>query len=129
LVTAGFSVGAVDFEHRQAGRLKGTGQPGAVRAGSFHPDHNDTPLRRDPRDQRPVAGRGRLEGLVAQLPPEWVDHRGDMEVRVGVDPNSHRERLDGALVLCDDGHRCPLVVLNGWAARCQQTVDKTVMGA
>lgn len=57
-----------------------------------------------------------------------VDHRGDMEVGVGVDPADHLERVDRS-GLCHDGHRCPLVVLKRGGGTRQQTVDKTVMGA
>lgn len=57
-----------------------------------------------------------VDSFMAQLAAKRIDHRSDMEVCMRVDPDSHLHDIDGARVVCDDGHRCPLVVLNGWAA-------------
>ena len=82
-----------------------------------------------PSQERLEASDGGLEAGLSEVAAQWVDHRRDMAVGVGVDPKGHLEDVDVAGGLCDDGHRCPLVVLERVGSTCRQSVDKTVMGA
>jgi hypothetical protein len=74
---------------------------------------------------------GGVERSVAEVTAKRVDHRGDVEVSMGVDPEGHAEHVDacGQAGICDDGHRCPLVGTERAGSTRQQPVDKTVMGA
>ena len=63
LGAAGLAVGAVDFDHLDAGAKQEPGQPRVVRAGAFHPDAPDGSEATHPLEQLGVARRGGQEGL------------------------------------------------------------------
>ena len=65
----------------------------------------------------------------AEVAAQRVDHRRHVSVGVGVDPKGYLEHVDMDVGICDDGHRCPLVVVERVGSTRQQPVDKTVMGA
>jgi hypothetical protein len=66
---------------------------------------------------------------VSEVATQRVDHRSDMGIGVGVDPEGDLEGVDGGGWVCDDGHRCPLVGSERVGSTRQQPMDKTVMGA
>jgi hypothetical protein len=77
----------------------------------------------------PVWVLGIPETFLAEMSAERIDHRRDVRVEMGVDTETDLECVDGGGSVCDDGHRCPLVGLNGVGSTRRQPVDKTVMGA
>ena len=64
-----------------------SGEPGAPTAGRFDTDPVDHAVGLDPSEQRGVAGRGGRERPHVELAAgRGVEHRGDVDVAVGVDP-------------------------------------------
>ena len=90
LSSSGAAVGAVDLEDLEAVGAGEAGQAGTIGAGAFDPDafHRSEAL--GPGDQGDIAtSRGR-KGLGAKQSPGLVDHRGHMDLQVGINPNRDR---------------------------------------
>ena len=85
-------VRTIDLDHRHARGHEMAGDARPVRAGSLDPDPFDRTEAGHPRRQRPIPGSGRRERLHPEQTAVHVDHCGDVEVAVGVDPTDHQTR-------------------------------------
>src|SRR5512132_3718355 len=111
---AGGPVGSVDLEHDLTRLAQVAGQPCAVGAGTLHAPGLDLAESPRPRQQGSVAGWGGGDADGVQAATELVLGVGDVDVAVGVDPDSDAWRLG----VCDggDGHLPPAPCLGGWHA-------------
>jgi hypothetical protein len=129
LIAAGLSIRAVDLDNGDTLSGQEPGQPGAIGTGALDPGQGYRPELVRPGEQRLEPGHRGVEAGLSEVTTKRVDHPRDMDLSMGVDPDGHAERVDRDAGVCDDGHRGPLVVMNGWAARASNRMDKTVMGA
>jgi hypothetical protein len=111
------TVRTIHLDHRDPGPVQPAGQPGAVGAGAFHADQLDPAIRAQPADQPVTAGLSRLERFHAEHPTEVVNHRGNVDIGMGVNARGHQAcRLY-------DGHRPSLPIGNrfqGVARTCRE---------
>jgi len=92
------------------------GQGSTVGAGAFHPHRSHRPEPDQPRQQRPIPGRGRRERRGAQQPTDLIQSGSDMNIAVGVDAAS-----DERACRCHRGHVRP-----SWSHSRAGTVRPTV---
>ena len=85
-------VRSIDLDHRHPRRHETAGDTRPVRAGSFDPNAFDHTERRHPRRQRSMPASRRRERLHPEQSAVHVDHRGNVEVAMRVDPTNHQTR-------------------------------------
>src|SRR5512132_4394012 len=93
------AVGPVNLGDLDPGLAEVAGDAGAVAAGALDPDQAHVTEAAQPADQGAVAGAGGGERLGPQQHPGGVEHGGDVQVLVGVDPAD-----DNPAGRCDAGH-------------------------
>src|SRR5262249_53898510 len=94
------------------------------RPATLNTDRDELAEAAQPCQQAPVPVAGRSKRRRVQDPTEVIDHRGDMDVLVGIDPAEDPAFTRG---LRDRGHATPSINQD-WMARTAGRADRTVIG-
>jgi hypothetical protein len=118
------SVGSVHLHHPHVTSSEVAGQPRAPRPTPLDTDRDELTEAAQPCQQAPVPVACRSKRRGVQDPTEVIDHRGDVDVLVGIDPAEDPAFARG---LRDRGHATPSINQD-WMARTAGRADRTVIG-
>jgi hypothetical protein len=92
-----------------------TRQTRAPRPGPLDTDRQHLAMAAQPPIQIPISNRGRVEARSVEEPAEFVEHRDDMHILMGIDTANHTRRRIGFV----GHHGVPPVLLKGHGGKQQ----------